>query len=176
MRNKILSLTLLALSVSACGNQTQTGVQNQQNNVNVAVKTGDNSLTVSTHSQNRTQTATVPMNPAGAKPENASPMAKAVDVTQLTEDIDKAKAAYEKNTKSDEARKALAKAYFDRAFILTDAAQYRAAMGDFRKGLKLDPSDDRAKNMYDEIIRIFESIGREPPKEGDEPPPMPLNK
>jgi hypothetical protein len=30
--------------------------------------------------------------------------------------------------------------------------------------------------MYDEIIRIFESIGREPPKEGEEPPPMPVNK
>lgn len=168
----------MALFASACGNQTPTTAEKTTppNNVNVAVKTSDNSLTVSAHSQNKTQTATVPVNPGAAKPENASPMAKTVDVTQLTAEIDKAKAAYDKNQKSDEARKALAKAYFDRAFILTDAAQYRAAMGDFRKGLKLDPSDDKAKNMHDEIIRIFESIGREPPKEGEEPMPMPVNK
>lgn len=170
MRNKILSLSLLALFVSACGNQTPTTTERaQQNNVNVAINKTDNSLTVSAHSQNKTQTASVP-----AKPENASPMARAVDVAKLTEDIEKAKAAYDKNQKSDEAKKALAKAYFDRAFILTDAAQYRAAMGDFRKGLKLDPGDDKAQKMYDEIIRIFESIGREPPKEGEEPPPMPI--
>lgn len=174
MRNKILSLSLLALFVSACGNQTPTTEKAQQNNVNIAINKTDNSLTVSAHSQNKTQTASVPANQGSAKPENASPMARAVDVAKLTEDIEKAKAVYDKNQKSDEAKKALAKAYFDRAFILTDAAQYRAAMGDFRKGLKLDPSDDKAQKMYDEIIRIFESIGREPPKEGEEPPPMPI--
>lgn len=172
MRNKILSLSLLALFVSACGNQTPTATEKaQQNNVNVAINKTDNTLTVSSRSQNNTQTASVP---TGGNQTNASPMARAVDVAKLTEEIDKAKAAYDKNQKSDEAKNALAKAYFDRAFILTDAAQYRAAMGDFRKGLKLDPSDEKAKNMYDEIIRIFESIGREPPKEGEEPPPMPV--
>ena len=172
MRNKILSLSLLALLVSACGNQTPTTTEKaQQNNINVAVKTSDNTLTVSSRSQGNTQTASVP---TGGNQTNASPMARAVDVAKLTEEIDKAKAAYDKNQKSDEAKNALAKAYFDRAFILTDAAQYRAAMGDFRKGLKLDPSDEKAKNMYEEIIRIFESIGREPPKEGEEPPPMPV--
>ncbi len=172
MRNKILSLSLLALLVSACGNQTPTTTEKaQQNNINVAVKTSDNTLTVSSRSQGNTQTASVP---TGGNQTNASPMARAVDVAKLTEEIDKAKAAYDKNQKSDEAKNALAKAYFDRAFILTDAAQYRAAMGDFRKGLKLDPNDEKAQNMYDEIIRIFESIGREPPKEGEEPPPMPV--
>lgn len=170
MRNKILSLSLLALFVSACGNQTPTTTEKaQQNNVNIAINKTDNSLTVSSHSQNKTQTASVP-----AKPENNSPQVKAVDVTKMTEDIEKAKAAYDKNTKNEEAKNALTKAYFERAFALTNAAQYRAALGDFRKGLKLDPNDEKAKSMHDEIIRIFESIGREPPKEGEEPPPMPV--
>jgi tetratricopeptide (TPR) repeat protein len=74
------------------------------------------------------------------------------------------------------ARENLAKAYFDRAFLLTDAAQYRAALGDFRKGLKLNPSDAEAKKMHDQIISIFASIKREPPKEGEEPAPMPFVK
>jgi hypothetical protein len=60
--------------------------------------------------------------------------------------------------------------------LLTDAAQYRAALGDFRKGLKLNPNDTKAKAMHDRIISIFASIGREPPKEGEEPAPMPFNK
>lgn len=183
MIKKILVLSLFALFATACGNSSQTAQQpNQQNNVNVAIKTEDNSLTVSSHSQDQTQTKTVPANKqtenptalTGAKPENASPMARSVDVTKMTEEIEKAKTAYEKNAKSDEAKKVLAKAYFERAFALTDAAQYRAALGDFRKGLKLDPNDEPSKKMYDEILRIFESIGREPPKEGEEPPAMPI--
>ena len=44
--------------------------------------------------------------------------------------------------------------------------------GDFRKGLKLDPSE-KSKDRHDESL-IFESIGREPPKEGEEPMPMPI--
>ncbi len=101
-------------------------------------------------------------------------MARSVDVAAMTKNIETAKAAYEKNKNSEEAKKGLAKAYFDRAFALTEAAQYRAALGDFRKGLKLDAGDEKAQGMHDEIIRIFESIGREPPKEGEEPPPMPI--
>lgn len=180
---KILILSLFALFAAACGNEPQTAVNNQQTNVNVAIKTSDNSMTVSSHSQNQTENVTVPTNPqpenapAGtSKPQNASPMARSVDVSKMTEEIEKAKTAYEKSSKSDEAKKTLAKAYFERAFALTDAAQYRAALGDFRKGLKLDPSDEQAKKMQEEIIRIFESIGREPPKEGEEPPPMPIGK
>ncbi|MEJ7701898.1 MAG: hypothetical protein WKF71_19980 [Pyrinomonadaceae bacterium] len=69
----------------------------------------------------------------------------------------------------------MAKALFVRAFALTEAAQYRAALGDFRKGLKLSPNDQAAQKMHDEIIRIFESINREPPKEGEEPKPLPFN-
>ncbi len=170
---KILILSLFALFAAACGEQPPTTAGNQQNNVNISVNQTDNRLTVSSRSQGNTQTASVP---TGGNQTNASPMAKAVDVSKETEEIEKAKAAYDKNQKRDEAKNALAKAYFDRGFILTEAAQYRAAMGDFRKGLKLDPNDEKAKNMYDEIVRIFASIGREPPKEGEEPPPMPVNK
>ena len=58
--------------------------------------------------------------------------------------------------------------------MVTEAAQYRAALGDFRKGLKLNPDDKEAQSMHDQIIEIFTSIGREPPKEGEEPAPLPL--
>lgn len=182
MIRNILILTTFALFTAACGNQTPPAEQTSQTNVNVEVKRSDDNLMVSSHSQNQAQTATVPTgnqsgnsaNSTGAKPVNNSPMARSVDVTKMTEGIEKAKTAYDKNTKSDEAKKTLASAYFERAFALTEAAQYRAALGDFRKGLKLEPENEDAKKMHDQIINIFESIGREPPKEGEEPPPMPI--
>ncbi len=98
-------------------------------------------------------------------------MARAVDVSQMTADIEKAEKEYKQNPK---VKGALAQAYFGRAFALTEAAQYRAALGDFRKGLKLNPNDEDAKAMHDQIISIFKSINREPPKEGEEPTPLPL--
>ena len=103
-------------------------------------------------------------------------MAKAIDVSKMTADIEKADKALKAKPNDVKAKEDLAKAYFVRAFALTDAAQYRAALGDFRKGLKLNPNDADAKAMHDKIIAIFQNIGREPPKEGEEPPPMPFEK
>ena len=103
-----------------------------------------------------------------------SPMAKAVDVADMTKSIEKAETEFKKNAKDVKAKKALSDAYFLRAFALTEVAQYRSALGDFRKGLKLDPDNKEAKDMHDQILTIFKSIGREPPKEGEEPAPMPI--
>lgn len=103
-------------------------------------------------------------------------MAKAIDVTEMTADIEKAEKAYKAKTSDEKTKNALAETYFVRAFALTEAAQYRAALGDFRKGLKLNPSAKEAKEMHDRIISIFQSINREPPKEGEEPLPLPFKK
>ncbi len=103
-------------------------------------------------------------------------MAKPIDVAEMSAGIEKAEKEFGANQKNEKAKDNLAKARFARAFALTEAAQYRAALGDFRKGLKLNPSDQAAKKMHDEIIRIFQSINRQPPKEGEEPPPLPFNK
>lgn len=70
----------------------------------------------------------------------------------------------------------MATAYFERAFALTEAAQYSAALGDFRKGLKLNPADQKAKSMHDQIVGIYEGMGREVPKEGEEKAAMPIGK
>lgn len=103
-------------------------------------------------------------------------MARAIDVSEMTAAIEKADKTYQAKPNDAKLKSALAEAYFARAFALTDAAQYRAALGDFRKGLKLDPNNAEAKSMHDQIINIFKSINREPPKEGEEPAPMPFDK
>jgi tetratricopeptide (TPR) repeat protein len=108
--------------------------------------------------------------------ETSSPNAQAIDVSEMTSSIEKAQKEYKAKPDDAKAKQALAAAYFERAFALTKAAQYRPALGDFRKGLKLNPDDKEAKEMHDQIISIFESMGRTPPKEGEEPAPLPFKK
>ena len=178
-----LFLSFLALFLSGCTNTAQIQPANQAAaNQNSAARRPGNELSAISHSsENRFQPASTPgntdanSNPASAPGGGASPMSRAIDVSAMNADIQKAEKKYEKDPKDSQAKKDLAHAYFVRAFALTEAAQYRAALGDFRKGLKLDPDDEEAKGMHDQIIGIFKSIGREPPKEGEEPPPMPFN-
>jgi len=132
----------------------------------------NNSLVVSSHSTDK-NTALSPSNSTD-QPSQNSPMSKPVDVTAMTAKIEKADKDLKTKPDDEKLKKALAAAYFERAFALTKAAQYRAALGDFRKGLKLDPDNKEASSMHDQIIEIFSSIGREPPKEGEEPPPLPV--
>lgn len=73
-------------------------------------------------------------------------------------------------------KKAAAKAYFDRGFALTEARQYAAALGDYRKALKLDPTNAEAKKWIEQIIKIYDGIGKSYPKEGEEPPALPFTK
>ena len=156
--------------LSLIGCNSSQPVANTNTNVSTNAKKADDA-TVSSHSSEKTTSAN-----STNSASSSSSMAKAVDVTEMTAKIEKADKEFKAKPKDEKAKQALATAYFERAFALTEAAQYRAALGDFRKGLKLNPDDKEAKAMHDQIITIFKSIGREPPKEGEEPPPMPISK
>ena len=166
--NKLIILSV-AVSISVgCNSAAQ-----QTTNANVAVNastvqtTTSNQEIVSSHSND----AEKPAAPSGNAPAGESPMAQPIDVAAMTADIEKAEQEYKKNPKT---KNALARAYFVRATALTGAAQYRAALGDYRKGLKLDPTDESAKTMHDRIIGVFKQLNREPPKEGEESAPLPV--
>ena len=168
--NKFIALICAALISIGCNNAANTNAVNKstvQTATAPNVPTAGNQAIVSSHSENPEK----PAAPRNDAPSTGSPMAQPIDVSQMTADIAKAEKEYKKNPK---AKDDLAKAYFIRATALTGAAQYRSALGDYRKGLKLDPNDESAKGMHDQIISIFKSINREPPKEGEEPPPLPV--
>lgn len=176
--NKFIILSIaVSISVGCNSAAQQTATTNTniagnavsiQTTTNSTIPTAGNQAVVSSHSDDAGKNAA----PMTAKvPAGESPMAKAVDVATLTADIEKAEQEYKKNPK---AKDALAKAYFVRATALTGAAQYPAALGDYRKGLKLDPKDESAQKMHDQIVGIYKQLKREPPKEGGEPAPMPI--
>ena len=177
---KIVILSLSALIFAACGGdamQANVSVNRANTSTNAPATTTQNqsnSLVVSSHKSDKT----APESPALSADQSSqtSPNQQAIDVTEMTAKIEKAQKDLKAKPDDEQAKKALAAAYFERAFALTKAAQYRAALGDFRKGLKLNPDDKEAQEMHDQIISIFESIGRQPPKEGEEPPPLPFKK
>jgi flagellar biosynthesis GTPase FlhF len=181
---KTAVIGFLALAaLTGCGNSAQVATEPQANNTNASSQQQRNadSLVTSSHSSDKTQSANNPaaqqQQPNGApRTQTESPMAKPIDVSEMTAAIEKAEKDYKAKATDTKAKERLAEAYFARAFALTEAAQYRAALGDFRKGLKLNADHKDARAMHDRIISIFSSIKREPPKEGEEPPPMPFNK
>ena len=95
-----------------------------------------------------------------------------------TAKFDKAIADADKNHKAkptdEAATKAIAQAYYERGFALTEARQYASALGDYRKALKLDPDHADAKKWELQIISIYQMLKKEAPKEGEEPPPLPF--
>lgn len=173
---KAVIIGFFAFALTACGNTAAPVATQNANNTNVSPPKNAESLVVSSHSTGKTGSANNAAQNDASKTQTESPMAKTVDVAEMTAAIEKAEKDYKAKPADPQAKDALAKAYFTRAFVLTKAAQYRAALGDFRKGLKLEPDDEDARKMHDEILRIFAGMKREPPKEGEEPPPMPFKK
>ena len=180
--NKIIvsfALCFAGFGFSACAAQNATQVSTSSSNANIVVQQSNDSAVVSSHSTARNGAPPLNSVNSASPPSSAagnSPMAKAIDVSEMTAAIEKAEKGYKGKQNDSKAKDALAEAYFVRAFALTEAAQYRAALGDFRKGLKLNPNAKEAKEMHDRIIEIFQSINRQPPKEGEEPPPLPFEK
>lgn len=175
---KITLLSLFAIISIGCGGSAPTQTQTQTNsNATTTASTPkkEERQTVAAHTTETQKPMTSQSNSGGSNAPS-SPMQKAVDVSAQTAAIEKAEKDYKAKPADAKAKEALATAYFERAFVLTDAAQYRAAIGDFRKGLKLNPDDKEAKGMHDQIVSIFKIIGREPPKEGEEPAPLPFTK
>lgn len=192
---KKVFLTFLSLSLIGCASTPPpTANVNTANTANTAtvVKNNDSPLVTSSHSTSQSSqqpphgATTAPSNsivPAPPKSSNGSdassarsPMERPVDTAEMDAAIEKAEKEFKKNPADGPTKIALAEAYFIRATALTEAAQYRAALGDFRRGLKLDPTNAEAKDMQDQIVSIFKMLNREPPKEGQEPAPLPFKK
>ncbi len=176
MKKIVLIISVAAsLGLAGCSNAPQSA---QTVNSNTAIVTNSNNALLVASS--RSAQGTNPSANNAAKPAENSPtatgQARAIDTSGFDAEIAKAEKEYKQKSKDETAQKNLAEAYAARGFALTEAAQYRAALGDLRKCLKLDPTNKEAQQMHDQIVSIFKSLNREPPKEGEEPAPLPFKK
>jgi tetratricopeptide (TPR) repeat protein len=98
-----------------------------------------------------------------------------IDVTDFNAEISKAEKDLKAKPKDETAKKNLSEAYTKRGVALTEARQYAAAIGDYRKALKYNAENSEAKKWIETIINIYGSINREVPKEGEEPEALEFN-
>jgi tetratricopeptide (TPR) repeat protein len=168
---KIAILSLSAFIFTACG------ASSQINSTNISTtQNSSNSLLVSSHS---TENSAVPNATIVPKSETKSKWTQSgnpIDTSKFDEEIANAEKNLKAKPKDEAAKKAVATALVNRGLALTDARQYASALGDYRKAQKLDPTNEDAKKWIDQIIGIYESINRDYPKEGEEPPPLPFKK
>jgi tetratricopeptide (TPR) repeat protein len=170
---KIVILSLSALIFAGCGNSASqpTGSTNAP-----APQNTNNALTVSSHQNQPTppqNTMPVPKSDTKSKwTQGGNP----IDTTKFDADIAKAQKDLKAKPNDDAAKKALAAAYVVRGLALTDARQYSSALGDYRKAQKLDPTNADANKWVEQIVGIYDSMNKEYPKEGEEPPPLPFKK
>jgi hypothetical protein len=99
-----------------------------------------------------------------------------IDVTALNASVADAEKKLKANPKDEALKKSLSEAFTKRGVALTEARQYAAAIGDYRKALKYDADNAEAKKWIATITSIYQSINREVPPEGEEPEPLEFNK
>lgn len=176
--NAVIFIFVCSVFSFSCSNATQQPAATNANTAAVVAKANaDSPLIASSHGAKNAQ------NSSGSNGNSSAPRAPmmtgnatAIDTTEFDAEITKAEKDFKAKPKDEAAKKAVAEAYAKRAFALTEAAQYRAAVGDFRKSLKLDPTNQTAQAMHDEIVRIFQQMGRDIPAPGAEPTPLPFKK
>lgn len=168
---KLIIVTLLLLASFGCDSAGKPVLQNS----NIAPVTSKNEKpqTAIAHSlENQTPNNAQQTGEKSKWTQSGDP----IDTKEFDAAIASAEVALGKKPSDNEVKKALAAAYFNRAEALTKARQYASALGDYRKALKYDPSNETAKEWIDQIIMIYGSINREYPKEGEEPQPLPFKK
>ena len=95
-----------------------------------------------------------------------------VATPELDAKIQKAEAKAKAAGAGEAEKKAAAAAYFERADYFRDAGDpklYRFALRDYRIGLRYDPSAKEPRAKMDEIVSIYQGMGRPVPDLGNEP-------
>lgn len=166
---KITILSLSALILAGCGGANQPVA-------NSSTRNSSNSLFVSSRSSDNTAAPNSAPVPKAETKTKWTQSGDPIDTSSFDTEIKQAESKLKANPKDESLKKSLAAAFVARGMALTEARQYASALGDYRKALKLDPENEEAKKWIEQIIGIYESINREYPKEGEEPPPLPFKK
>jgi len=165
---KIALIFLFIISALAC-NKSAAPVANSAKPINAAQQTNEAQTMIAHSGESGTP------KPANSNSGKWSASGDPIDTAKFDENIGKAEKSMK--AKPDSASKSLlAEAYFERGFALTEARQYASALGDYRRALKLDPNHEESKKWVDQILGIYQMLKKEPPKEGEEPPPLPFKK
>jgi len=94
------------------------------------------------------------------------------DTSALDKKIEQAEAKAKAPKASDADKRAASAAYLERANVFYNAGQpmlYKFALRDFRRALRYDPTNTEAREKQDQIVAIYQQMGRPVPDLGNEP-------
>ncbi len=171
MRKFVLALTCgAALFAAGCGTPSATN----NNNTNSAATTSNQS--------SRTSNVTLPpvssahgdnssvAPPATSAASNSSTQKPGINTAALDAKIEKAEAKAKGGAQAD--KLAAAAALVERGNVYRDAGQptlYKFALGDYRRALRYQPDNAEAREKMNEIVSIYQGMGRPVPENGNEP-------
>lgn len=95
-----------------------------------------------------------------------------IDTAIIDAKIEKAEAKAKAAGATQADKLAAAAAYLERGNVYRDAGQpvlYKFALGDYRHALRYQPDNQEARSKMDEIVSIYQSMGRPVPENGNEP-------
>ncbi len=109
---------------------------------------------------------------AGAPASGAGDDRAQLNTAELDAKIARAEAKAKAPGASAADKKAAADAYFERGMIYFNAGNprlYKYALGDLRRVVRYDPSNEQARRNIQTIEDIYRSLGRPIPENGNEP-------
>ncbi|MER3631504.1 MAG: hypothetical protein C4325_04480 [Blastocatellia bacterium] len=166
-----------AFTVAGCtAAQNSSAPAGRSDNENAPLRAEKLQSTIAHSAENQPPTALTAnaSNAAAPKKGRWSQSGNPIDTAKFDGVIAEAEKALKARPNDEAAKKTVSEAYFDRGFALTEARQYAAALGDFRRALKYDPNNEEAQNWINQIIAIYNSMNIEYPKDGEEPPALPF--
>jgi tetratricopeptide (TPR) repeat protein len=168
----------LALVFAGCSTDNASGPRNTESNGAVRADKLQSTITHSAEGNSAAMPGSVPNAEAAdaAKGGKWSASGDPIDTTTFDKEIADAEAALKAKPSDPAAKQAAAAAYYNRGVALTEARQYAAALGDYRRAQKIDPNHAEAKVWENRIIGIYEMMKKEYPKPGEEPKPLPFTK
>lgn len=170
-------LTLILFSLLAGCTTNAPQISRNSNSTN-AQPANEKTQTVTAHTTENQPPPSANSNGAQSAPYKSSGggMGEPIDTSKFDGTIAAAEKIVKNKPNDQEAKKNLAQAYYDRGFALTEARQYAAALGDYRKALKFDPDHEESKGWIKQIVDIYSLLKKDAPKEGEEPHPLPFKK
>ncbi len=172
----VTALAVLAVLAAACSASQPQVVQNA-NTASPQTANIERRETVTAHTTENQPPGKPAAGPGGpSAPGKWSASGTPIDTARFDGTIAAAEKIVQSKPADETAKKNLADAYYERGVALTQAQQYASALGDYRRALKYDPNHEGSKDWIGQIEGIYKMLKKNAPKEGEEPPPLPLKK
>jgi len=170
MRTIALSLIcgVALLLAFGCGSPSATNNTNSTANSNISTRTvtetGSLPPVSTAHGGNSNGVPPAASTGSAAKP--------GIDTAALDAKIEKAEAKAKAAGATQADKTTVAAALVQRGNLYRDAGQpvlYKFALGDYRRALRYQPDNAEAREKMNEIVQIYQSMGRPVPENGNEP-------